>query len=71
MLCVCAIIRPSTKEDTTMTIKELYEWAVTNGVQDFTLCVNYRDDGGWYCGNEEVRDEADFSINEKLREVVI
>lgn len=54
-----------------MTIKEFYEWAVSNGVQDFTLCVNYRDDGGWYCGNEEVRDEADFSIDENLREVVI
>lgn len=54
-----------------MTIKEFYEWAVSKGVQDFTLCVNYRDGGGWYCGSEEVRNEADFSIDENLEEVVI
>ena len=54
-----------------MTIKELYEWAVANGVENYTLCVQYRDDGGWHEGNEEVRDEADFSIDERLREVTI
>ena len=53
-----------------MTIKEFYEWAVAQGVQDFTLSVNYRDGGGWYSGSEEVC-EADFSINEKFEEVVI
>ena len=54
----------------TITIKEFYEWAVKNGVETYTLCVNYRDGGGWYCG-DEYADEADFSIRKEFEEVVI
>ena len=53
-----------------MTIKEFYEWAVAHGVADFTLSINYRDGGGWYSGSEEAC-EADFSIEENYKEVVI
>ena len=53
-----------------MTIKEFYEWAVARGVEHYTLSVNYRDGGGWYSGSEEAC-EADFSIEEKYKEVVI
>ena len=52
-----------------MTIKEFYEWAVARGVENYTLSVNYRDGGGWYCGCEEAC-EADFSIEENYKEVV-
>lgn len=53
-----------------MTIKEFYEWAVAQGVEDYTLSVNYRDGGGWYSGSEEAC-EADFSIEKNFKEVVI
>ena len=33
-----------------MTIKDLYEWAVKNGVEDFDIEIQYRDDGGYYYG---------------------
>lgn len=53
-----------------MTIREFYEWAVAQGVEDYTLSVNYRDGGGWYHG-DEYANEADFTIRKEYEEVVI
>ena len=33
-----------------MTVKELYEWAVKNGAENFDIEVAYRDEGGFYYG---------------------
>ena len=53
-----------------MTIKELYEWALAHGVEDCELRVNYRDDGGWYCGDDEVN-ERDFEYDEERNVFII
>lgn len=53
-----------------MTIKELYEWALAHGVEEYELRVNYRDGGGWYCGDDEVN-ERDFEIHEEQHELII
>ena len=39
-----------------MTIEEFYKWAKENNITDYTMKVQYRDDGGDYYGeDEEVR----------------
>lgn len=35
-----------------MTIKELYEWSVENGVVNYDIAVQYRDGGGFYSGED-------------------
>lgn len=35
-----------------MTLKELLEWAEKNGCLDCDVCVQYRDDGGLYYGED-------------------
>ena len=36
-----------------MTINELYKWAVQNGVEDYNIEIQYRDDGGIYDGTDK------------------
>lgn len=40
-----------------MTIRELYEWAKKNNCVDYDVAVQYRDDGGYYDGTENVQEE--------------
>ena len=35
-----------------MTVKEFYEWAVANNVENLEMEVQYRDDGGCYYGSD-------------------
>lgn len=51
-----------------MTIRDLYEWAVENGVADYDIAVQYRDSGGFYSG-EDTMIETD--INKVKKEVVL
>lgn len=37
-----------------MTIKSLYEWAKEKGVLDLDVVVQYRDDGGYYNGSDDL-----------------
>lgn len=37
-----------------MTIRDLYKWAKENKVLDLDVVIQYRDDGGYYYGNEEL-----------------
>lgn len=34
-----------------MTIRELYEWAKQQGIEDYD--IEYRDSGGYYCGTDD------------------
>ena len=36
-----------------MTIEEFYKWAKENNTTDYTMKVQYRDDGGDYYGKDE------------------
>lgn len=36
-----------------MTVRELYEWAVANGAEDFDIEIQYRDGGGYYNGVDD------------------
>ena len=36
-----------------MTVKELYEWAVANGAEDYDIEIQYRDVGGFYSGVDD------------------
>ena len=40
-----------------MTIKELYEWAVKNGVENCDIEIQYRDSGGYYSGSDTLHEE--------------
>ena len=35
-----------------MTIRDLYNWAIENGVENFEIQIQYRDGGGYYCGSD-------------------
>lgn len=53
-----------------MTIKELYEWAVKNGVEDYDVEVQHRDGGGYYYGTSTLYVE-DIEIDHLRAEVII
>ena len=40
-----------------MTIKELYEWAVSRGAENLYVEIQYRDDGGYYHGTDLLYEE--------------
>lgn len=54
-----------------MTIRELYEWAKTKGVEDYDLCAWYRDEGGCHYGYDTLDDCDENNIDNKLREVIL
>lgn len=54
-----------------MTTKELYEWALQKGVEDYDLCAQYRDDGGCYYGYEVLDDCNHCDIDYELKEVIL
>ena len=41
-----------------MTVKELYEWAVSQGAEDLDIEIQYRDGGGFYYGVDDCDDPA-------------
>lgn len=36
-----------------MTIRELYEWAKQQGIEDYDIEIQYRDGGGYYDGTDD------------------
>lgn len=54
-----------------MTPRDLYEWAVKYDVQDCDIEIQYRDDGGYYCGTTDTRlDEIEIK-NECYGKVIV
>ena len=51
-----------------MTIKEFYEWAKENSVSDYTMKIQYCDDGGDCYGEEE---EIYYLIYNDKKEVIL
>ena len=51
-----------------MTIKEIYEYAKQHGAENYEAVVQYRDDGGYYYGEDK---EVYCYINEAERKVVL
>lgn len=51
-----------------MTIQELYEYAKENGLLDYEIEINYRDDGGYYYGTDC---ELCLEINEDKKVLVL
>ena len=41
------------QEGISMTIKEFYERALENNISDYTMKIQYSDDGGYYYGEDE------------------
>ena len=39
-----------------MTIRQLYEWAEKNNAVDYSIEIQYRDDGGEYAGRESLEE---------------
>ena len=53
-----------------MTIKELYGWAVKNGVENFEIRLMEKEDGDYY-GDYWYFDVDDIKIDTEWNEVVI
>lgn len=49
-----------------MTIKDLYEHAVKEGIENYQLHVQYRDGGGYYYGTELVEEYVDVKDDDKI-----
>ena len=45
------------------TIKELYEWAVENGVENMGIGIQWADGGGTYYGDSFIDGESDLSVS--------
>lgn len=53
-----------------MTIKELYEWAIKNKVEDYDIKIQYRDEGRCYCDSDTLY-EVDIEIDSLRLEVTL
>lgn len=53
-----------------MTIKQLYEWAVKNEVENYDIEIQYRDSGGYYYGSSSLY-ESDIDIDHLRSEVTL
>lgn len=53
-----------------MTIRELYDWAVEQHIEDYDITVAYADGGGFYSGNRYIN-FCDIEINRIDKEVEI
>ena len=53
-----------------MTIKELYEWAVERGVENYNIEIQYRDGGGYYYGTDTLH-QAYIEIVSERSEVIL
>jgi hypothetical protein len=53
-----------------MTIKELYDWAIKNGVENFEIRLVENEDGD-YCGEYWYFGVDDINIDTEWNEVVI
>ena len=56
--------------DKKMTIKDLYNWAVENGVENFEIQIQYRDGGGYYCGSDSC-EQDNIEIDTLHNEVIL
>ena len=53
-----------------MTIEELYNWAIDNNCENYQVEIQYRDDGGFYTGTDNL-DETYIEIVEEEEIVVL
>lgn len=54
-----------------MTIRELYQWAIEHDAADYSIEIQYRDDGGAYYGRDKevytiIADAEDANSTEKI-----
>ena len=52
------------KEVTIVTIKDLYEYAQKNGIENCEVEIQYADGGGFYYGTRDL-EESEISVEEK------
>lgn len=52
-----------------MTLRELWQWAVDNSVEDYEIYIGYRDGGGCYSGSELLK-EYDIDVGHGEQEVL-
>lgn len=50
------------------TIKDLYEWAVKNNVENLPVGLQYQDDGGAYSGDTFSDMGTDYEISASIEE---
>ncbi len=53
-----------------MTIKELYDFAVDYGIEDYKILIQFRDDGGDYDGKEDA-EIMESRINDKGKTITL
>ncbi|SDB15256.1 hypothetical protein [Eubacterium oxidoreducens] len=53
-----------------MTIKELYEMAKANHIENFNIEIQYRDGGGYYEGTSELMEE-EIEVNDTQKTVIL
>lgn len=53
-----------------MTVRDFYEWAVNNGVEDYYVQIQHRDGGGYYHGYDDLI-AYDIQIDKLRQEVTI
>lgn len=53
-----------------MTIKELYEMAQANHIEDYEIEIQYRDGGGCYEGTDDLM-KQDIIVNDVQRVVIL
>lgn len=53
-----------------MTIKEFYDWAVSNGLQDYEIEIQHRSGAGWHSGRDYLN-ELEIEVEREQKTVVL
>lgn len=53
-----------------MTLRELWQWAVDNSVEDYEIQIAYSDGGGFYPGSRLLR-EYEIAVGHGEQEVLL
>ncbi len=53
-----------------MTIRELYDWAKQQGIEDYDIEIQYRDGGG-YCDGTDTANFYDVEVKHDKKTIII
>ena len=54
-----------------MTVKELYEWAVSKHLEDYEIEIQHRSGAGWHLGRDSLNSELEIEIEDDQKIMVL
>ena len=58
-------------EEVRMTVKELYDWACENNLEDFDIEIQYRSGAGYHYGRDSLNHEWEIEVDHEEKIVIL